>query len=75
MKELCLSRAMMSAERQPGHSCSTDAPQDAVQPGESNALTLRPSKHVDLVAEGKNLQLQAVPALEAGAERGPRRNG
>ena len=35
---------------------------------ESNAPTLRPAKHVDLVAEGKNLQLQGRPGLEAGAE-------
>ena len=44
------------------------SPQQAVHLRESNAPTLRPSKHVYLVAEGKNLQLQGRPALEVGAE-------
>src|ERR1019366_2965188 len=43
-------------------------PQEAVHLTESNAPTLRPSKHVYLVAEGKNLQLQGRPGLEAGAD-------
>jgi hypothetical protein len=43
-------------------------PQETVHLRESNAPTLRPSKHVYLVAEGKNLQLQGSPSLEAGAE-------
>ena len=43
-------------------------PQEAVQLRESNAPTLRPPKHVNLVAEGKNFQLQGRPGLEAGAE-------
>ena len=43
-------------------------PQEAVHPRESSPPTLRPSKHVYLVAEGKNLQLQGRPGLEAGAE-------
>ena len=43
-------------------------PQEAVHLRESNAPTLRPSKHVYLVAKGKNLQLQGRPGLEAGAE-------
>jgi len=42
--------------------------QQAVHRSESNAPTLRPSKHVNLVAEGKDLQLQGRPGLEAGAE-------
>ena len=43
-------------------------PQEAVQLRESNATTLRPPKHVNLVAESKNFQLQGRPGLEAGAE-------
>ncbi|MGD0223559.1 MAG: hypothetical protein ABSF71_14590 [Terriglobia bacterium] len=42
-------------------------PQEAVHLRESNAPTLRSSKDVYLVAEGKNLQLQGRPCLEAGA--------
>ena len=38
-------------------------PQEAVHLRESNAPTLRPSKHVYLVAQGKNLQLQGRPGL------------
>ena len=43
-------------------------PQKAVHVRESNTPTLRPPQHIDLVAEGKNLQLQGSPSLEAGAE-------
>ena len=43
-------------------------PQEPVHVRESNAPTLRPSKHIDLVAQGKHLHLQGRPGLEAGAE-------
>ena len=43
-------------------------PQEPVQLRESHAPTLRPLKHVNLVAEGKILQLQGRACLEAGAE-------
>jgi len=43
-------------------------PQEPGQVRESNAPTLRPSKHSDLVAQGKKLQPQGRPSLEAGAE-------
>lgn len=43
-------------------------PQEAIHFRESNAPTVRPSEHVFLVAEGKNLQVQRRPGLKAGAE-------
>jgi hypothetical protein len=43
-------------------------PQEAIHPREPNAPMLRPSKHVDLVAKSKDLQLQGRPGLEAGLE-------
>jgi hypothetical protein len=52
----------------PGPQIQQICPQEAVHLTESNAPTLRPSKHVYLVAEGKNLQLQGRPSLEPGAD-------
>jgi hypothetical protein len=43
-------------------------PQEAVHLRDSNAPTLRPSKHAYLVAEAKNLPPQGRPGLEARAD-------
>ena len=39
-------------------------PQEAIQRSESNAHRLRPSQHIDLVAQSEDLQLQSGPSPE-----------
>jgi len=51
-----------------GPQAQQPCPQEAAHLRESNAPTLRPSKHVYLVTEGKILQLQGRAGLEAGAD-------